>query len=122
MINDPTLSSIVGTRVMPAVLPQTPVLPAVTYSTVNSKYSSYDTASKAVTSIRTKIDVSCWGLTNQDAQYGIEAIKKMFALFQGTLSDGTEVLYTDAASIPDMYEEDTRYFRASVTLTFVHKV
>jgi hypothetical protein len=120
-INDSTLSAIVGSRVYQSVLPLNfngTSGAAITYEIVNSKYAGVDVGAKSVMATRTEIDLSVWSLTYQSAAYGIKAIHNLFDLFQGTLSDGTVVLYTDVASIPSMFEEDTRFYRESVTLTF----
>jgi hypothetical protein len=120
MVNAPALSAIVGNRVMQAVLPLNFTVPAVTYTVVNSKYAGVDVGAKSILATESLVDVSTWGLTYHDAAYAIQAIHELFDLYVGTLPDGTNVLFTDVQSIPDMFEDDTRLYRCSVTLKVIH--
>ena len=120
MIANPTLSAIVGNRVLQSVLPLSPTVPAVTYTMVNSKYAGVDVGERTIKATESLVDISAWGVTYHDAAYAIQAIHGLFDLFVGVLHDGTNVLFTDVQSIPDMFEEDTRYYRCSVTMKVIH--
>jgi hypothetical protein len=120
MIANPTLSAIVGNRVLQSVLPLNFAVPAITYSLITSKSAAVNMGAKSVLATETLIDVSAWALTYHDSAYAIQAIHTMFDLYSGTLPDGTQVIYTDVQSIPDMYESDTRLYRCSATLRITH--
>ena len=120
MIANPTLSAIVGSRVLQSVLPLNFVVPAITYTIVNSKHMAVDIGAKTTAATLTLVDVSAWANTYHDAAYAIAAVTSLFDLYAGTLPDGTRVLYIDVEAIPDMYEEATRLYRCTVTLKVIH--
>jgi hypothetical protein len=120
MITNPALSTIVGNRVLQSVLPLNFTVPAVTYTVVNSKYAGVDVGVKSILATESLIDVSAWALTYHDAAHSIAAIHGIFDLYTGALPDGTNVLFSDVQSIPDMFEEDIRLYRCSVTLRVIH--
>jgi hypothetical protein len=120
MIANPALSAIVGSRVLQSVLPLNFAVPAVTYTVVNSKYAGVDVGAKSVLATESLVDISAWASTYHDAAYAIQAIHGLFDLYTGALPDGTNVLFTDVQSIPDMFEDATRLYRCSVTLRVIH--
>jgi hypothetical protein len=112
------LTNIVGTNIFPVVLPKSPPMPAVTFVQV----SSHTLVTFNKTEISTDlIELNCWGNTYHDAAYAQAALHTLLDMYQGTLSEGTVVMYTSSTDNPDDFEKDSLLYRCRTTYSFVYR-
>lgn len=111
------LTNIVGTRIYPIVLPKNYTTPGITFSQVSSNTEVHMDRTYVET---TSVDISCWALTYSDAAKAQAAVESLLTLYQGTLADGTTVLYTQCSTHPDEFERDSLLYRCISTVTFQH--
>jgi hypothetical protein len=111
------LTNIVGTRIYPLVLPKNYTVPAVTFGQVSSTTEVHLDRTYVET---TSVDINSWALTYSDAAKAQDAINTLLSMYQGTLSDGTVVLYTQSSTHPDEFEHDSLLYRCTTTFTIQH--
>ena len=109
--NDPTVSGLCGTRVYPVKLPDSPTLPAVTYQGISTNPDSTMDGPSGFVEVRLQFD--CWGETYGDAKTLQDAVRLALDGYTGLLSDGTAVFNVMLDTASDLYEPDSRLYRAS---------
>jgi hypothetical protein len=112
------LAAIVGGRITPVVLPMNPSVPAVTFTQISSR--TLVTFNRAEISVD-QIEINVWANTYHDAAYGKQALHALLDLYQGTLNEGTVVMYTSSTDGEDDFEKDSLLYRCRTTYTFVHR-
>jgi hypothetical protein len=113
LIADTAVLALVSTRVWPTILPQSPVLPAVTYQVISAFRRPTLTTTDNLPEKRVQIDA--WGKTFEQAHAVAEAVRKAIDGFQGTMgsSPGVEVSGIHAESERVGYEPDSKLHRES---------
>ena len=111
------LTNVVGSQMYLVMLPATYSAPALTYYLVSNR--TEVALDKTATSMDT-VDINVWAANYHDAALGRQALHALLDGYQGTLSDGTVILYTASQDNPDQYELDTRLYRCSTSFTFTH--
>lgn len=101
------VTALVGTRVYPVTLPQTPVLPAISYQRVSN------TEQNGTSTLRTtRYQVDCWAVSYSAVQGLAAAVKT--ALEEWT--SGSSVKMTEVINEIDDYEPDSGLYRVSIDM------
>ena len=97
---DAVISGLVSTRVYRAILPTTPIFPAITVSRIDGKRDNTTNTGKYATS---RIQCTAWAPTDSGADALSEAIADSLNLVQNTyLAPGINVVdIADAGTVPD---------------------
>lgn len=105
LAGDSGVAALVGTRVYPMMLPQTPTLPALSYQRVSS------TEQNGTTTLRTtRYQVDCWAESYSVGQSLASAVKT--AMEEWT--SGPSVMMTEVINEIDDYEPDSGLYRVSI--------
>ncbi|OGR95738.1 MAG: hypothetical protein A2V88_15970 [Elusimicrobia bacterium RBG_16_66_12] len=80
----PAVSAIVGTRIWPLILPQSPALPAITYQRISLV--SPVTLDSAIGPERIRLQVDCWALTWDAVRDLAHAVKATLHGFSGIVA------------------------------------
>jgi hypothetical protein len=107
--SDSTVSSLCSARIYPLLLPDSPVLPSVTYQTISSVSQYSNDGATGFTINRIQIDV--WGSGYLSVKTLSEAIRSVLEDYTGVLSDGTQVLNIMRANVTDLYENQAYLYR-----------
>ena len=110
---DAGISALVGTRIYPVQMPQTPTLPAISYGRISN------TAQFGTTNVReTRYQVDCWAASYASVQSVAMAVKA--ALEEWTDTDQTPaVKMAWVFSELDDYEAETELYRVSIDIMCV---
>lgn len=104
LLADATLGGLVGSRVYPLILPQSPTMPAVTVSVVSGdRHHSTDGPSGLATP---RVQVDCWGSTYSSANDVFEAVRKRL---DGVTNGSIQVAFADNEL--DFYDSEVDLFR-----------
>jgi len=118
LAGSPELAAIVGSRITPVVLPMNPAVPAITFAQISSR--TLVTFNRAEISVD-QIEINVWASSYHDAACGKQALHALLDMYQGTLSEGTVVMYTSSTDGEDDFEKDSLLYRCRTTYTFVHR-
>lgn len=114
-------AALVGTRVYPVKLPQTPTYPAITYYRVNTERVSAMGADRP--DVRAIIRVSCWD-DGSDGYSGSKALATQVraALERYSVSPGTYVPIQDIyfENEFDLYDDDAQVFHVVCSFEVVY--
>lgn len=91
LISDATITGLVSERIYPLTLPQSPVLPALTYSWISATRIPVMDAPIGMASPRIQID--CWAATYLVAVELFEAVRQRLDGFKGTLTVGGTLVH-----------------------------
>jgi hypothetical protein len=105
------LEALVGTRVYPLLLPDTPTLPAITLQVVGSQVVNAAFSARGI--MKYRIQADCWGATYASASAVRDALVTVLDGFVGPLSDGTTVQSAQLLQHLDIFEEDALQYRLS---------
>lgn len=106
-----SIAALVGTRISPLVLPESPTLPAITYRTVGgSSKPTFTTAGQQ----RVRMEFNCWGAAALDAFNLRATLVAALNGYTGTLSDGTNLQNAQRLQNVDYFDHDARIYRAMV--------
>lgn len=114
------LGTTAGERVYPAVLPQDPTLPAITYQTVSSIPELAQDGAVNLTLARYQI--TCWAATALAAKQLRESITNNAHGYQGSMGSLTAQLCRAVLVQDEQYEADTGWYWSVVDLQIYHKV
>jgi len=114
MIADPALAGLVGTRIYPHALPQTPTLPACTYRRVS--YRRPDEIPFATV----RIQVTAWGDTYTSARAVADALKTAADRKKGT-SSGLTVVYASVQGDLELVDPVTGRYTVPVDFQVTYK-
>ena len=114
--SDPTISGMIGTRVYPILLPESPTLPAITYQVTRG---NGDPTFETSGLIKLYMQFDCWGKTYSDAAQLRKALVKLLNGYQGVLSDGTDLQLGQFQQPIDFFEQDARQYRCAVEFYFL---
>lgn len=90
LLQDATVSGLVGTRVYPKILPQSPTLPAITYQRV-SRVQVADHLTGPGSMGRPRVQVDVWASTDSAAEALGAAVKARLNGYRGTVPGEGEV-------------------------------
>lgn len=90
ILGDPAVAALVGTRVYPKILPQSPTLPAITYQRI-SRVSVADHLTGAGSLGRPRVQVDAWASTDAAAETLGAAVKARLNGFKGTVAGEGDV-------------------------------
>lgn len=108
LAGDSSVTALVGTRVYPLILPQTPTYPAITYQRISSTGTNGNTALRA-----SRYQVNCWATTHAGAQALAGAVKTLFEEYTSTTSGIKMSLVVNEL---DDYDDDTDAYRIIVDI------
>jgi hypothetical protein len=116
LLADATIAGLVGTRIYPLLLPQSPTLPALTYQWISLvPVHSMDGPSGLVAR---RLQVDCWGSTYLAIETLAEAVRNRLDGYQGSLlagsPSGSVVQGVFRAMERDGYEEAPALYRRTV--------
>lgn len=83
LLADSTISNLIGTRMYPVVLPQSPTYPAVSYSTISAQRGHNMQAPDGLAAQRIQVDA--WALTYAQARSLSDAIRNRIDSFRGSM-------------------------------------
>ncbi len=117
------LSSLVGTRIYPLVLPQSINLsdgPAVTFFKVSYVGERVLGGSNPKT-VRSRFQFSCWAKTYASAKSVAVQIKSALQDYSGTVggTGGVKILDANPVDERDIYEQDTGVYHVPVDVTIL---
>ena len=115
LLADSVLPGLLNSCVYPAILPESPSLPALTYQAISGS-SSYTI--DGVTCTMRRIQFDSWSTLYSDVKTVQYALHNVLDLFSGTLSEGTQVLGSYRGIEMDTYESDARMYRATTEYLF----
>jgi len=115
---DAGVSAIVGARVYPMILPQSPTYPAITY-TRNSVERSSVMEEGQIGFVSADIQVDAWAASYSGAKALWQAIKDAVQNYQGLMGT-TAVHRAMIVGDLDAYEPDVGAYRCSMTLSIWH--
>jgi len=107
----PGLIALLGTRVYPLILPQTPTLPAITYQKISGVREQAHSGDSSLQHPRYQF--SCWALTYGAAWAVAEQVR---LALQGLTSAGVGI-WENAL---DLYDPETSWYHVPVDITIWH--
>ena len=108
---DASLSSLVGNRIHPLVLPEDCVKPAVVYQRISTVPTITMDGPADLTTCRLQFD--CYGTHYNDVKACADAVSHVLEGYTGTLPDGTYVFDIELDGMQDRYESEARLYRVS---------
>ena len=108
LANDNGVSAIVGSRIYPAILPQTPTYPAITYQRVSSTGQNGTSDRK-----ESRWQVNCWGATYSEA-VSLAAAVKAFAEEWHDVSESPGIAWARVVNEFDDYDDVADVYRIIV--------
>lgn len=109
------LSALVGTRVYPLVLPQTPTMPAIAYNRVSSVVER-DLSGAARTRVR--MQLTCFGTTYGSAKQVARQVREALQDYSGTMG-AVRILEATVIGEMDQYEPDLSQYYIPVDVMFL---
>lgn len=100
--NASAVSSLVSSRIYPQLLPQSPTLPALTYSQI-SAIRTYVLAGD-VQKARRRFQIDCWAATHKASAQLADAVRNTLSGFYGSMS-GTQVHFITLDNEHDLFDE-----------------
>ena len=113
------LNALVGTRIYPLVLPQNPVLPAITYTRVSNPKQRL-LARGAADTFRPRIQFDCWAITYKSAQLVASQLQAALQDYAGIMG-GVVVLDADVDTGQDAQDPDSREPHVQVDVIMMHQ-
>lgn len=104
------LTALIGTRLYPVQgPPDNPVFPYITYQdvTASSEYNLDSTETR-----KTLIQFDIWGTSYLTGKIIANALRNALSGYQGTLTDGTRVLFARRGNYLDNFDVDSRTYRS----------
>lgn len=115
LVNTAAITSLVGMRSYPSVLPKNPILPALVYRFVGgSQNATFTTRGMQ----RRRVEFYCFGNSALDADTLAAALVTALNGYAGTLSDGTILQNCDFIQEMDAYDYEALVFRRIVEFYF----
>lgn len=110
LLADATLTTLISTRLYPGVLPQNPILPAMTYQWISGpRFHSTDGPSGLS---NPRIQFDCWASTYLEAETVFTALRKRLDGYQG-MAGSSRIQAAFLESERDEYEDEARLYRRS---------
>jgi len=113
------LSTYIGTRLYPDILPQTPAYPAVTMqliSRVRDHLFRFDS-----TLVKSRFQFSCFGLTRTSAKVVSKQIRLALQNYSGVMGGSVIVSAVEIDGEVDNYEMDTRVYSTMLDFLIWHE-
>jgi Protein of unknown function (DUF3168) len=104
LLADSAVTTLVGTRICPLVLPQKPTLPAITYQRISGQ-TQYTHDGPALA--RPRVQIDCWASDYDTAKSLAAAAAAVLSGFKG-ISSGVEIEGVFSAGCREFYEAETR--------------
>ena len=106
---DPAIGALIVSRMYPGKLPQTPVLPAITYNRISSGQ-EYELEGEEIDVRPARFDVNCWGEGYEDVVTLGAAVRARVSGYHGAMGADTvqAILVEDER---DGYEPETELWR-----------
>lgn len=130
LLADGTIAGLIGTRLYPNLLPQSPTFPAMTFGWVSGNRFHHLDGAAGIAGPRVQFD--CWALTYLEAEALFEALRLALDGFrgdiggspptrriQGIFSEGERDLYEDGAAIGS--GSGAGLYRRSADFTIVYE-
>lgn len=112
------LAALVGARVYPVILPQSPALPAVTYTKVTNEHVQSHGGASGLAMPRFQVD--SWATTYASAKAVAEQVRLALLGFRGAVA-GVLIGGVLAETETDVYEPETRIYRVSQDYRIAHE-
>lgn len=87
LTDDPAVAALIGNRVYPVILPQKPVIPAVTYSEISSIGDMHMRGPSGL--MQSRFQFSVWGSTTSSVSQVASAVKSALNGFSGDKAYGS---------------------------------
>lgn len=115
------LTALVGTRIYPEMLPDSPTYPAVSYSRVSTRRERTLTI-PSVAAVEARFQCSCWGERYADAKAVAVQIKAALQDFQGVMggTGGVTVLEASTVNELDQHDARVRVYHVPVDVTILY--
>jgi hypothetical protein len=111
------IAALIGTRVYPMKLPQSPTLPAITYQRVSGSRVQSLTGPSGMAHPRIQVD--CWAASYDGAKALAAEVQDDLDGYRGTMGTtrvGGVIVYGDR----DWYEPDVDIYRVTIDITIWH--
>jgi uncharacterized protein DUF3168 len=108
---DATLAGLISGRIYPVTLPEASALyPSLTYQNVASPDPEFTFDARVTNYARIQIDA--YGPSYLACKQVLAAVSSILQGYQGTLNDGTRVIWAFQSNQIDRFENDSRVYRA----------
>ena len=111
LIANAGLTALIGTRIYPSVLPQTPTLPAVVYQTISDVREMLHDGPQGLPVARIQYD--CWGVSYTSARNTANALRTAADGYRGAMG-ASAVGFASVLNMIDTYEPVTQRYRTLV--------
>lgn len=112
------LTALVGSRIYPLILPQSPLLPAVIYQRVDAaREGTHDGPSGLAHPL---FQLSCWALDFDQARAVVAQVRLALDGYTGTVG-GVEIEAIQSGHEDDQYEQDTKIYHSSIDFDIWHQ-
>ena len=123
LIDDATMSGLVGTRIYPGRAPQKPTMPYIVYHRISTvRAATLDTGNAKVPEVRIQCDVIA--STQSEVETVLSQMRIVMDNFRGT-SSGVTVLgvsVDDEQDQPEFYEgSDTVFYHSSLDFSIIYR-
>lgn len=106
----PEVGPLVGNRIYPLALPQSPALPAVTYQRISTTRTRTKDGPTGAAEVR--VQMSCWSMSYIEAKRVADAIRHALDGYRGSM--GGHYVYVAASEGElDFYEPDTQLYQVA---------
>ena len=110
------ITTIVGNRIYPMILPQDTDYPALTYFRVSGpEHHDKDVAFP-------RIQISCWAEKYEEARTLAGEVKAAFQRLKGPMGDpGVAVIQGVFLNVLDLYDNETQVYHMPVDIKLIHR-
>lgn len=112
------LAALIGTRIYPLQLPQTPTLPAITQQVISDVYELAQYGTSGYPTARVQYD--CWGATYLSARAVAAALRVAIDGYYGAMG-GTNVWAARVGNMIDLLDAETKRFRTMVDVFYMRE-
>ncbi|MGA9851843.1 MAG: DUF3168 domain-containing protein [Gammaproteobacteria bacterium] len=116
------VSALIDGRIYPALLPQEPTYPALTYTFISETPSPAMGADIGI--VRRRLQVSCWAVSMTGAQGVADAVTTALSRYMGTVTgDWGSMTIEDVyrMGVHDLFDEQARKFQRAVDFEVIYQ-
>lgn len=114
---DAGVTALIGTRLYPVQgVPDNPTFPYVTYQPVTA---GSDYTLDGAEARRMRLQFDCWALSSLDNLNILIAFRNLLSGFEGTLTDGTRVLFTSRENQMENFDNNGKTYRSICEYEFL---
>ena len=116
------VTGIAANHIYPALLPQEPTYPALTYTFISEV--TVPAMGTDIGIVRRRLQISCWDLTITGAQTLADAVTTALSRYQGTVTGSWGTLTINDVfreGVHDLFDEQARKFQRAVDFEIIYQ-